>query len=127
MASVPSTGLTTTSTVQWTLDTLGGTPDYQDNLGRGLAAGDFDGDGRGEMVIGMPGGDAGAVFNPGRIYEVHTDDTPALYDWSRVFLQEDIATVSSEDADEMGHSFAPTRSRPLECTPVIGGPGGWTF
>ncbi|WP_188186777.1 FG-GAP and VCBS repeat-containing protein [Nonomuraea sp. SYSU D8015] len=48
-------GLRTDKTEAWSQNSLDGKPRYYDRFGASLAAGDFNGDGRDELAIGVPG------------------------------------------------------------------------
>ncbi|MGN9839938.1 FG-GAP and VCBS repeat-containing protein [Nonomuraea sp. H19] len=48
-------GLSTYRSEAWSQNTLEGKPRYYDRFGASLAAGDFNGDGRDELAIGVPG------------------------------------------------------------------------
>ncbi|NBE94856.1 hypothetical protein FE391_17295 [Nonomuraea sp. KC401] len=48
-------GLRTDRTEAWSQNTLDGRPRYYDRFGASLAAGDFNGDGRDDLAIGVPG------------------------------------------------------------------------
>ncbi|MGW0804575.1 FG-GAP and VCBS repeat-containing protein [Nonomuraea sp. NPDC002799] len=48
-------GLTAHRSEAWSQNTLEGVPRYYDRFGAALAAGDFNGDGRDELAIGVPG------------------------------------------------------------------------
>jgi hypothetical protein len=74
-------------------------------LGAALAAGDFDGDGRPELVMSFPGGDVGPVEQAGglRVEEFHTpgsSDIRGLYEDSRGI------PGTAEAYDNFGESFA---------------------
>jgi hypothetical protein len=57
----------------FTQDTPGvpGTADPQDNLGSGLATGDFDQDGFADLAIGVPGEDIGAIGSAGAVIALY--------------------------------------------------------
>ncbi|MFG1702115.1 FG-GAP-like repeat-containing protein [Nonomuraea sp. M3C6] len=48
-------GLSTSKSEAWSQNTLEGIPRYYDRFGASLAAGDFNGDGRDELAVGVPG------------------------------------------------------------------------
>ncbi|SEU18816.1 FG-GAP and VCBS repeat-containing protein, partial [Nonomuraea wenchangensis] len=48
-------GLSTARAEAWSQNTLEGRPRYYDRFGSALAAGDFNGDGRDDLAIGVPG------------------------------------------------------------------------
>ncbi|MEV0974441.1 FG-GAP repeat protein [Microtetraspora glauca] len=55
-------GLTAVGSELWSRNTLKGTPHYYDRFGTSLAAGDLNGDGDDELIVGVPGEDAVQVL-----------------------------------------------------------------
>lgn len=81
-----------------------------DLLGWAVITGDFDGDGRSELVMGMPGMDAGGAEGAGEVVvmELGETDTGGL-DWvnGQVFGEAEPGVPGqAEDGDSFGWSFA---------------------
>lgn len=55
-------------------DDIGGTPETNDRFGLALAAGDLNGDGRSDLVIGSPEEDVGDTIDGGSIQVIYGDD-----------------------------------------------------
>ena len=70
-----SAGLTATGGQLWTQDSPGiaGVAQARDGFGAALAAGDFNGDGRADLAVGVPSEDAAAaaVFGPGVVHVLY--------------------------------------------------------
>src|SRR5262249_27860867 len=94
---------------QWTLDT-GGVPGIAkagDQFGESVTSGDFDGDGFGDLAVGMPGKDVGARQNIGGVGIIRGAPT-GLPDVRSQPVTPDTAGVAGapQNGDDMGFSLA---------------------
>jgi len=72
------------------------------NYGAALAAGDFDGDGQDELVVGAPGWDIGGNNAAGRVYVAHYNGS--TYDWTH--WDQSTLGLGDEPDDRFGEVFA---------------------
>jgi hypothetical protein len=82
-----------------------GDPANLDSFGSALAAGDFDGDGARELVVGAPGASADAVVGAGAAFVITRPDESALTSTVEL-VQSDIAPGVAHTWDAFGSSFA---------------------
>jgi hypothetical protein len=98
-----------------------GPSDPDDMLGHGLGAGDYDGDGTSDLLVGLPGSDLGYVSEGGMVMVFDTDDDilPAL---------EGVTAWSADDLGALaksGDHFGTAVTRPRRAaTCAVAGPGG---
>ncbi len=97
-------GLTADRDQLWSLDRLPGTPRFDDDFGRSLAAADFDGDGYVDLAIGIPGRDVGGTANAG-IVEVLRGGPDGLSAAGAVALDRSM-TGASPDPSAIWFGFA---------------------
>ncbi len=83
-----------------------GTPANLDSFASSLAAGDFDGDGAAELVVGAPGATAGGITGAGIVYAIARPDQAPLDDVT-VMVQSHVAPGASEAFDNFGAALAP--------------------
>ena len=78
-----------------------------DGFGRSLSAGDFDADGRDELVVGVPGEDLGSIVDAGMIHVFRGSSQGVLRTGSRSFHQDTSGVPgSSEAGDRFGAALA---------------------
>lgn len=91
----------------WPESLLGGSQDARDFVGAALAAGDFDGDGFDDLLIGMPADDFVAAADAGQVFAVHGG--PAGLDLARkqFWLENQIHGIGTTEAgDRFGAALA---------------------
>jgi hypothetical protein len=103
-------GLTPAGNLFWSETTVGGISEQFDNFGEALAAGDFDGDGRDDLAIGVPGeslGSGNSIAGAGQVAVLFGSAIGFDLDRSR-FLDQDsvLGTGTSESGDNFGGSVA---------------------
>jgi hypothetical protein len=88
---------------------IGGISEVGDSFGRTLAAGDFDGDGNDDLVIGIPGEDAGAggtIANCGQVAVLYGGDADFDFARTQFWAQDNIlGGGTSEISDGFGLSI----------------------
>lgn len=82
----------------------GATPEAGDDFGRSLAAGDFDGDGKQDLVVGAPGEAIGSTARAGLV-SIYRSDGSAL-DLQGHYDQAATGAGTPEQDDRMGSSLA---------------------
>lgn len=99
-----SSGLSTSSDrlFEQQRDGIGGTPETGDGFGAAVAAVDLDGDGRHEVVVGVPAEDLGSVIDAGYLLVIPGSASGPLPAASRSVDQERPASGSSEPGDRLG-------------------------
>jgi hypothetical protein len=100
-------GLTAAGSLFWSESFLGGTSEEGDFMGGALAAADFDGDGRDDLAIGIPGEDTGSAPYAGQVAVLY--GSPGGFDLpsTRFFDQNNVLGAgTSETEDFFGHSLA---------------------
>jgi CSLREA domain-containing protein len=84
------------------------TPEAGDGFGSALAAGDFNGDGRDDLAVGVPGEDVGSVFDAGAVNVIY--GTPSGLGGggkNQLFTQDTAGVVNAAEAgDRFGSSLA---------------------
>jgi FG-GAP repeat len=94
---------------RWTLDTTGVAGKGQAGAGFGwaVATGDFNGDGRDDLVVGAPLMDIGTAKDAGQVVELPGSVTGLTATGSKVFDQGMISVAdTAETGDEFGHALA---------------------
>lgn len=103
MQGSASTGLTATGSKEWHAGTIGvpGSPGYRDYFGSALATGDFNGGGRDDLAIGVPGDNPGAAHSGSIV--VLRGSTSGLTTTSAMQLYQGFGAPGvSEISDEFG-------------------------
>ncbi|GAB4536116.1 MAG: hypothetical protein Tsb0014_23640 [Pleurocapsa sp.] len=88
---------------------IAGKAEDNDALGKSLTAGDFNGDGKDDLAIGVPGEDLGEILDAGAVNVIYGSDTGLTSTNNQVWHQNSIETetiVSAEDDDALGESLA---------------------
>ena len=88
---------------------IGGAAEGDDEFGAALAVGDFDGDGRDDLAIGVPGEDVGSVDDAGTVnivYNVLDGMQGEGWDGAQIFTQNNFSFTVGEENDEFGTSLA---------------------
>jgi hypothetical protein len=94
-------GLTADFTQFWHQDILAGAAEEEDGFGRSLAAGDFNGDGRDDLAVGVPYEDIEAVQDAGAVNVIYGFGSGLGA--SHQFWHQDLTSVSGEA--EAGDAF----------------------
>jgi hypothetical protein len=114
-----ATGLSTKGMRVLSLDTPGvvGTADSDDGFGASLAAGDVTGDGRGDLLVGIPGETVGKAKESGAVLLLR-GSTTGLTGKGSQFLRQGLARVpgTAERGDAFGRAVALLN---------LDGKGGW--
>jgi len=89
---------------------IGGASEVGDSFGYALAAGDFDGDGHDDLVIGIPGEDFGAggtISNCGQANVLYGDDAGFDFGRTQFWAQDNILGAGTSEAfDLFGQAMA---------------------
>jgi FG-GAP repeat len=104
-----SLGLTATGAQFWTQDTSGvlDTAEPGDDFGASLAAGDFNGDGRSDLAIGVPFEDVGAAVIAGALNVLYGSSTGLTATGNQIWNQNSPGVPDSAEAfDHFGSSLA---------------------
>ena len=103
-----ASGLTTAGSEIWTQNDIAvGSDEDGDQFGTALAAGDFDGDGFGDLAIGAPYEDYLALVDAGAIFQLKGGASGLEAGTGAPFIvQETIAAGGSEPGDEFGREMA---------------------
>jgi hypothetical protein len=99
--------LSATGNEYWDQDTLAGGPEGGDRLGVAIAAGDINGNGFSDLLIGVPGENVGSAPNAGAIHAVY-GSASGLVSAGEALLHQDSANVPGvgEAEDRFGASIA---------------------
>jgi hypothetical protein len=99
--------LSATGNEYWDQDTLAGALEDGDRFGVAVAAGDINGNGFADLLIGVPGENVGSALNAGAIHAVYGSSS-GLTTSGEVQLHQDSANVpgSNESEDRFGASIA---------------------
>jgi hypothetical protein len=99
-----STGLSSFGNQYWNQDTEGieGVAEGGEFFGRALAAGDFNGDGRDDLAIGVPEEAVGSINDAGAVNVIYGTSTGLASTGDRIWHQN---TSGIEDAAEAGDRF----------------------
>ncbi|GMU65599.1 MAG: hypothetical protein AMXMBFR36_18730 [Acidobacteriota bacterium] len=105
-----STGIDLTSGIHRTETAIGGLSEVGDFFGYTLAAGDFDGDGRDDLAVGIPGEDFGAggsVEDCGQVNVLYGADAGFDFGRTQFWAQDEILGAGTSEAlDQFGLSLA---------------------
>ena len=104
------TGIDLTGGIHVTETSIGGVSEAGDSFGTALAAGDFDGDGHDDLVIGIPREDFGAggtIANCGQVNVLYGGDPGFDFGRTQFWAQDNIlGGGTSESSDLFGSSLA---------------------
>src|SRR5690606_26188089 len=104
-----SAGLSADGSQLWSQGSPGapGTPEFGDKFGRGLAAGDFDGDGYDDLAAGVPFEDDGVAWDAGAVNVIYGSAAGLTATGSQLWTQEsgDVPSAS-EETDRFGFAVA---------------------
>jgi hypothetical protein len=89
----------------YTQDNAGGTPEADDQFGTSLAFGDFDGDGRDDLIVGAPYEKLGTHNNAGAISVFYGLPLFPIR-INRTITQDNLSGVDAEAGDLFGHALA---------------------
>src|SRR5262245_27135879 len=86
-----SSGFSVTNNQFWNADSpnIGGTAGSIDNFGYSIACGDFNGDNRDDLAIGVRGADVGTVFQGGAVTVLYASSTGRLTGAGNQYWTED--------------------------------------
>jgi hypothetical protein len=102
-----TSGLTSTGAQRLTQGSLGGTDQTGASFGLVLAAADFNGDGRADLVIGVPNQTVNGVANAGAVYVVYGSASGIGLAGNQYWTQESLNNESvSAAGDQFGSSLA---------------------
>jgi hypothetical protein len=87
---------------------VGDAPEYQDHFGETLASGDFNGDGRADLVIGVPDEDVGDGIDNGLIHVVYGHGFRLSTTKVQTWTQYDLG-IFGDDGDGFGGSLGTGR------------------
>jgi hypothetical protein len=100
-------GLTTTGNRLFHQGNLSGSPaEDQDNFGRALAAGDFDGDGQDDLAVGAAFEDIGSINSAGGVNAIYGSGGGLTTSGNRFFSQNDLSGSPAEADDVFGFALA---------------------
>ena len=92
----------------WHGDSPGLTTPFEANLrfGRALASGDFDGDGFGDLAVGLPGASVNNHFTAGAVLVLYGGGVGPVAAGHQVWTQDDFGTNPAENFDFFGTTLA---------------------
>ena len=102
-------GLTTKGSTIWHEDTpeISGKAEGGDRFATSLAAGDFDGNGREDLAVGVPGEDVGAALGAGAVHLFLSGGNGTTASRDRVWHQDSTGLIgTAEDDDQFGAAVA---------------------
>ena len=101
-------GLAFADNQQWYQDTpdIIGIPEAFDRFGAALAAGDFNGDGRDDLAIGVPYENVGTVGNAGAVNVIYGSAVGLQTAFNQIWRQDDLTYTAPEADDHFGASLA---------------------
>lgn len=102
-------GLTYNGSQRWSQDSRGieGQAEAGDYFGAALAAGDFNGDGRFDLAVGVPGEDIGRIVDAGAVNVIYGSTTGLTSAGSQLWSQATPGMMGTAEAgDEFGFSLA---------------------
>jgi hypothetical protein len=103
------------ATLHQGLEGVGSDPETSDNFGATLATGDFDGDGKADLAVGIPGENVGDIVNAGAVQIFYHRPGPLgfredtqLWTQTNIFgsSPDPLAASPSETGDQFGFSLA---------------------
>lgn len=88
-------------------DDLGGAPEWWDHFGWSLAAGDFDGDGKDDLAVGVPYEDVGGADNAGMVQVLYGSDEGLNSTGSQMWHQDTTGVAGAAETDDrFGYALA---------------------
>jgi hypothetical protein len=100
-------GLTTQGDLMWSQSFLGGSSEDFDNFGDTLTAGDFDGNGVDDLVIGVPRESFGSTANVGQVHVVYGFPGGLDPATAEIWTQDNVfGAGTSEVNDKFGYALA---------------------
>ena len=102
-----ASGLSPSTWEKFTQSSVSGMANEDDDrFGHTLAAGDFDGDGKDDLAVGVPYEDVGTVSNGGAVAIFYGSGSGLLPSSTEVVTQSTIAGAGNEADDHFGYSLA---------------------